>query len=223
LYEYTRKTIAAMRDSSVLPDMIQIGNEVGNGMLWPSGKLPENWDNFADYIYAGINGVDAGRGNSKRPRIMIHVDHGGDIPKTKAFFDKLLSYQIPFDAIGFSFYPWSHGTLIDLKENLTFAAREYGKDVYVVETGYYWQPSRYFKTLASPFPETPEGQKQWLEEVAAVVVSVPDNKGKGVMWWEPAGNGGLRSRGFFDANGNVQPAIEAFHKYTSPTHRTDGQ
>lgn len=223
LYEYTRKTIAAMRDSSVLPDMIQIGNEVSNGMLWPSGKLPENWDNFADYIYAGINGVDAGRGNFKRPKIMIHVDHGGDIVKTKAFFDKLLSYQIPFDAIGFSFYPWSHGTLLDLKENLSFASREYGRDVYVVETGYYWKPSRYFTALPGPFPETPEGQKQWLEAVTDVVVNVPGNKGKGVMWWEPAANGGLRNRGYFDENGNVEPIIDAFRKYTSPTHRTDGQ
>ncbi|WP_211309786.1 glycosyl hydrolase 53 family protein [Mucilaginibacter yixingensis] len=223
LYEYTRKTITAMRDSSVLPDMIQIGNEVSNGTLWPSGKLPENWDNFADYIYAGINGVDAGRGNFKRPKIMIHVDHGGDIAKTKAFFDKLLSYQIPFDVIGFSFYPWSHGTLIDLKENLTFAAKTYNKDVYLVETGYYWKKSRYFSTVPGPFPETPEGQKQWLEEVAAVVLSVPDNRGKGVMWWEPAANGGLRARGFFDDGGNVLPVIDAFRKYTSPQHRTDGQ
>jgi arabinogalactan endo-1,4-beta-galactosidase len=150
-------------------------------------------------------------------------DHGGDIPKTKAFFDKLISYQIPFDAIGFSFYPWSHGTLIDLKENMTFAANTYNKDVYVVETGYYWKPSKYFSSLPGPFPESPEGQLKWLEEVTAVVVSIPNNRGKGVMWWEPAANGGLRARGFFDESGNVQPVISAFHKYTRPAHRTDGQ
>src|SRR5476649_958784 len=36
--------------------------------------------------------------------------------------------------------------LIDLKENFTFAAKQYNKDVYLVETGYYWKPSRYFST-----------------------------------------------------------------------------
>lgn len=223
LYEYTRKTIAAMRDSSVLPDMVQIGNEVGNGMLWPFGKLPENWNNFADYLYAGINGVDAGRGNGKRPKIMIHVDHGGEMDKTKAFFDKLMTYNIPFDVIGFSFYPWSHGTLIDLKETLTFAANLYNKDVYLVETGYYYKSSNLFKSDPPPFPETPEGQLEWLQEVTAVVANIPGNRGKGVFWWEPAANGGLRARGYFDEQGNAQPVFKAFHKYTRPHKRVDGQ
>ena len=223
LFEHTRTTIAALRDSSVLPDMVQIGNEVGNGMLWPSGKLPENWNNFADYLYAGINGVDAGRGNGKRPKIMIHVDHGGDIVKTKAFFYKLITYNIPFDVIGFSFYPWSHGTLLDLKENLTFASTHYNKDVYLVETGYYYKSSNLFKNDPSPFPETSEGQLEWLEEVTTVVVNIPGNHGKGVFWWEPAANGSLRPRGYFDELGNAQPVFKAFHKYTRPHHRVDGQ
>ena len=30
--------------------MVQIGNEVINGMMWPDGKMPENWDNFADLV-----------------------------------------------------------------------------------------------------------------------------------------------------------------------------
>jgi arabinogalactan endo-1,4-beta-galactosidase len=223
IFDYTRNTIAALREAGVLPDMVQIGNEVGNGMLWPSGKLPDNWNNFADYLYAGINGMDAGRGNLKRPKIMIHVDHGGEIDKTKAFFDKLNSYGIPYDVIGFSFYPWSHGTLIDLKENLTWAAKEYQKDVIVAETGYYWKTSKFFATVLPPFAETPEGQLKWMEEVAAVVVSIPDNRGKGVFYWEPAANAGLRTRGYFDLDGNVLPVIDAFRKYTSPHKRVDGQ
>ena len=70
VFDYTRDTMALFRDAGVLPDMVQVGNEVINGMLWPDGKLPENWDNFAQLIYAGINGVDAGRGNNPRPKIM---------------------------------------------------------------------------------------------------------------------------------------------------------
>src|SRR5258705_7043108 len=42
VFEYTRDSIAAFRDAKVLPDMVQIGNEITNGMLWPDGKLPEN-------------------------------------------------------------------------------------------------------------------------------------------------------------------------------------
>jgi arabinogalactan endo-1,4-beta-galactosidase len=212
-----------------MPDMVQIGNEIGNGMLFPLGKIrdyktkettPQNWDNLAKFIYAGVNGVDAGRGNSPRPRIMIHVDHGGDIPLTRWFFDKIRDYDIPYDTIGFSFYPWSHGTLPDLKANLEFAAAQYNTDVILVETGYQNRPGRYFKELPGPYPETPEGQKQWLEDVNAIVMSVANGRGKGVYWWEPGNNG---ARGFFDADGNTLPVFDVFHKYTRPIHRTDGQ
>ena len=67
VFQYTRDTTAAFRDAGVLPDMVQIGNEITVGMMWPDGRLPENWDNFAQLMYAGINGVDAGRGNGRRP------------------------------------------------------------------------------------------------------------------------------------------------------------
>ena len=132
VFEYTRDTIALFKKADALPDMVQIGNEIGNGMMWPVGKVrdyktketyPQNWPNLARLVYAGINGMDAGRGNAKRPKIMIHVDHGGDIALTRWFFDNLIgTYEVPIDVIGFSFYPWSHGTLVDLKENLAFAA-----------------------------------------------------------------------------------------------------
>ena len=45
-----------------MPEMVQVGNEITYGMLWPDGKLPANWDNFADLVKAGIRGVQAGRG-----------------------------------------------------------------------------------------------------------------------------------------------------------------
>ncbi len=109
VFDYTRETTAAFRDAGVLPDMVQIGNEVIHGMLWPDGKPPENWDRFAQLIYAGINGVDAGRGNNPRPRIMIHIDRGGDWKATKEFFDRLNSHKIPYDVIGQSYYPWWQG------------------------------------------------------------------------------------------------------------------
>ncbi|MES1180655.1 MAG: glycosyl hydrolase 53 family protein, partial [Verrucomicrobiota bacterium] len=223
VFAYTRDTVAALRDAGVLPDMVGVGNEIGNGTMWPVGKLPENWDNFAALIYAGVNGVDAGRGNNRRPRIMIHVDHGGDVFLTKTFFDRFNSYGIPYDVIGLSFYPWSHGTLPDLKANLAYIAEDLKKDVIVVETGYYWKPSEYFKKLPPPFPETPEGQRQWLEAVNDIVMSTPNGRGIGIFWWEPAASGGLRPRGYFDGDGNAQPVMSAFDRLTRPAHRVDEQ
>ena len=62
IFEYSRDTIAAFREAGVMPDMVQVGNEITHGMLWPDGKLPDHWSNFADYLRAGIKGVDAGCG-----------------------------------------------------------------------------------------------------------------------------------------------------------------
>ncbi|MHC4440872.1 MAG: glycosyl hydrolase 53 family protein, partial [Planctomycetota bacterium] len=86
VFEYTRDTIIAFRQAGVLPDMVQPGNEIIHGMLWPDGKLSDNWDNFAELMEAGIEGVDAGRGNAQRPKIMVHIANGGNKKQTKAFF-----------------------------------------------------------------------------------------------------------------------------------------
>lgn len=222
LFAHTRDTIAALREADVMPEVVGVGNEITNGFCWPVGKLPENWDNLAGLVYAGINGVDAGRGNVRRPRILLHVDHGGDQRNTKRFFDRLDDYDIPYDMIGVSFYPWSHGTLVDLRENLRYIAEERGKDVVLLETGAYWKPSRFFEKATPPFPETPEGQKAWLQAVNEAVMATPGGRGKGVFWWEPAAARGLVARGYFDDEGNALPVLDAFHAFTRPPQRTDG-
>jgi arabinogalactan endo-1,4-beta-galactosidase len=211
VFEYTRDTIIAFRDAGVMPEMVQPGNEIINGMLWPDGKLPDNWDNLAELLKAGIDGVDAGRGNADRPLIMIHIDQGGNKKRTKTFFDKWNSYSVGYDIIGQSYYPWWHGTLLDLRENLIFMANEYQKDIILVEVAYNCEPAEY-RSKPAPFPETPEGQRHFLDEVHRLVLDTPHNRGKGVFWWEPAtGRGGRRT--MFDKDGNAMPVITVFDKF----------
>lgn len=217
VHDYTRDSIAAFREAGVMPEMVQIGNEITPGMLWPDGKLPENWDNFADLIKAGIRGVEAGRGEARRPHIMIQIEKPCDSETTKWFFDNLLQRGVEFDVIGQSYYPWWHGSLLGLRETLAFTAERYRKDIIMVEVAYNWRPSEYRRHPA-PFPESPEGQAEFLEEVQRAVLATPHGLGKGVFWWEPAvpagGRGGLRSRGMFDDEGNALPVINVFDKYT---------
>jgi arabinogalactan endo-1,4-beta-galactosidase len=214
VFAYTRDTIAALRSADVLPDIVQIGNEVISGMLWPDGRLPDNWDHFAALLKAGIAGVAAGADDGPHPRIMIHIDRGGDVEGTKYFFDKLNSYHVPFDVIGQSYYPWWHGSLNDLRDNLRFMAKTYKKNIFVVETAYSWKPTEYINKKA-PFPETPEGQKQFLAAVNRVVQETPGGLGKGIFWWEPAvPPQPISSRSFFDDNNNVLPVITGFDPVT---------
>jgi arabinogalactan endo-1,4-beta-galactosidase len=215
VFKYTRDTITAFREAGVVPDMVQVGNEISNGMLWPDGKLPENWDHLAELVKAGIRGVDAGRGRGAMPQIMIHIDRGGDKKGTKAFFDKLATYHVSFDVIGQSYYPWWHGSLDDLRENLAFMAKAYQKDIIVVEAAYNWRPAEYAGKPA-PFPETPEGQKEFFDQVNRIVMSTPENRGKGLFWWEPAvppNAPGIASRGMFDGEGNALPVLTVFDRF----------
>lgn len=213
VYEYTKRTITAFREAGVMPQMVQIGNEVRNGMLWPTGKLPQNWDNFAKLVKAGIDGVDAGRGQARRPLIMIHYDNGADAEGTRKYYQKLNLYHIDYDIIGLSYYPWWHGNLLELRRNLLSLVNNFDKGIIVVETAYNWRESEYIGELA-PYPETPEGQREFLESVHETLLGISSPKIKGIFWWEPAVMGGLRSRGFFDENNNALPVIHVFDKYT---------
>ena len=210
---YTRDNVIAFRDAGVLPDLVQIGNEITPGMLWPDGRLPEHWDRFAELLQAGIRGVEAGRGMNARPRIMIHIDQGGNRARTKWFFDQLKAHRVDYDVIGQSYYPWWHGSLLDLRENLHFMATTYQKDIMLVEVAYCWRPTEY-RDRPAPFPETPEGQRAFLEEVNRLVLGTPDNRGIGIFWWEPAVTGRLRDRGFFDDEGNALPVLNVFDRWT---------
>jgi arabinogalactan endo-1,4-beta-galactosidase len=214
VFEYTRDTIAAFREAGAMPDMVQNGNEITPGMLWPDGRLPQNWDNFAELVKAGIAGVDAGRGDAARPLIMVQIEKSGNIAATKYFFDNLLQRGVEFDVIGQSYYPWWHGSLLELKECLAFMAEAYRKDIILVEVAYNWRPTEY-QNAPPPYPESPEGQREFLEEVQRAVLATPHGLGKGLFWWEPAvAPGRLRNRGMFDDDGSALPVIEVFDKYT---------
>ena len=213
VFDYTRDTIAAFREAGVMPDMVQNGNEITPGMLWPDGKLPQNWDNFAELIKAGIAGVDAGRGDAPRPLILVQIERSGDVAATKYFFDNLIKRGVEFDIIGQSYYPWWHGSLLELKACLAFMAEAYRKDIILVEVAYNWRPADY-RGKPAPYPESPEGQREFLDEVQRAVLATPHGLGKGIFWWEPAVTGGLRRRGMFDDEGNALPVINVFDKYT---------
>lgn len=215
VFLYTRQTVSAFTQAGLTPDMVQIGNEVTNGMLWPDGKLPAHWSNFAGLIKAGIRGVKAGHGSAPMPRIMIHIERSGDYHAATEFFDNLIAHHVPFDVIGLSYYPYWHGGITAMRANLSKIALRYHKPVMIVETAYNWQAAR--QTPKNPdFPETPQGQLDFLRAVNAAVHNVPDGLGQGVFWWEPAVEGPLRSRGFFDDQGNVLPVITAFDTPDSP-------
>jgi arabinogalactan endo-1,4-beta-galactosidase len=209
VYRYTRNTIAAFRQAGVMPDMVQIGNEITPGMLLPHGST-SNWNNLADLLKAGVRGVDSGRGASPMPIIMMHVDAGGKWNTVKWWFDAATVRNVPYDVNGLSYYAEWQGSLDNARAAFNNAANTYGKDVIMVETAHLGS--------ASGFPLTNQGQMQFLQAVDSLVRAVPNGRGKGVMWWEPTASPGSTgdTRNFFDSNRNAKPVINVFDRFVLP-------
>jgi arabinogalactan endo-1,4-beta-galactosidase len=234
VFVYTRETLAAFRREGVMPNMVEVGNEITNGMLWPdAGPLMEparwnvterppasadaKWDNLAGLLKVGIRGVRESDPTGEA-KVMIHIDKGGNKEMARWFFDNLQHRDVVFDVIGLSYYPFWHGTLDGLKDNLSILSQAYKKDIMVVETGYdTWRGPQ----GKLPFPLTPEGQKAFLEELIRIVAATHGGRGQGVCYWAPewimgkkwngpTWSGQWEDRALFDYSGNMRPAMEAF-------------
>jgi len=230
VYDHTYALCSALRAQGTPADMVQIGNEINSGMLWPDGSI-SNWDNLAALLTSGANAArDAWSGT----RIMLHLAEGGDNAGTRWWFDNAVARGVPFDVIGLSYYPYWHGTLADLQYNLNDVAARYNRDVVVVETAYGFTlqendstPNIFNANLqrTAGYPATPEGQAQFLRDLSAVVAAVPGGRGLGVFYWEPAwtavpGNGwdpedpssgnAWENQALFDYSNRLLPAATAF-------------
>ena len=230
VYLYSHDVIAALRAQGTVPSMVQVGNEIRTGMLWPAGRVdgeydtPAQWDRLVALLEAGRRGILDAAGD-RPPEIMIHFDNGAKNEMCRYFFDRLAERGLEFDAIGLSFYPKWHGTLAELRHNLPDLASRYDKDVYIVETAYPWTMDRQdeggniFGTeedLHEGYPPTVEGQSAFLRAVRQAVRSVPGDRGRGIYYWSPewiAVEGvpsAWENAALFDFDGKALPSMEAF-------------
>ena len=224
MYDYNSNTIAAFKAAGAMPEYVQVGNEIISGMLWPEGRVggssdtPPQWTNFTRLVKAAIRGIKDAAGTNA-PKIIIHIDRGGDWGGTQWFFDNLVQRQVEFDIIGESYYPWWHGSLTALRTCLNNAANKYGKPLIVIETAFPWTNS----TNIVGIPASPEGQTQFVTELAKIIKAVPNGRGIGICWWgteyvrlQGAALAGFDRRSFFDYEGNALPVVRAVGQLAAP-------
>lgn len=231
--DYTSEVIATCKDNGVLPEIVQIGNEIRAGMIWPEGRVGNagddqtvQWNQLTELIKAGIRGVHGAVGGGDQVKIMIHTDQGANRGHTKWFFDNLHQHDIDYDIIGLSYYPWWHGTMQELRDNLIATANDYGKPIIVAEAAYpyfdmdnWWQENR-GDTLE--YPLTVDGQRQFLADVICALEAIPNDLGLGILYWYPEAvpvgelevwNNGHTA--LFDLDFNALSSMSAFQKQPS--------
>lgn len=245
VYAYTAKVMQDFNAQGVTPDMVQVGNELNNGMLWPEAQLTEDNPNGYKFLAKLLNaGLQAVHDNDKDNKVktMIHLA-GVDVNLYHTFFDNLIvkNKVNDFDIIGMSFYPFWHGTMDDLKNTMNDVSAKYNKDVIAVETafGYTLEDADFEKNnfgtneeKVGGYKATVQGQATGLRDVMATVASVNDNRGLGIFYWAPdwvinekvgwksnGGGNGWDNLTLFDTKGNALESMDTFNLVSDPNNQ----
>ena len=159
------------------------------------------YDNIAKFVSAGIRAVR--KSNPDIP-VMIHLDNGGNNELYRRWFDNYVARGEDFDLIGLSYYPFWHGTMDQLMNNMNDIAERYHKDLIIAEVsmGYTMEDYKAYEKLSDSerkgyatrpalvekieFPMTREGQADFMRTLLARLETVAEHRARGFFWWEPA-------------------------------------
>jgi len=200
---YTQQSVAAFAKQGTPVDLVSIGNEIRNGILWPVGEINctncGGWDNLAQLLKAGVAGAEAGNPAGHKLLVMMHYDQGGDNALSSAFYSQLTSHGVPFDVIGLSYYPFFHGAISAMRANVDALATQFRKPIVIAETQYpwtlangnsplgdstgdfVWQTSQ----LSPGYPASPGGQLSFVTDELSILAQVPGGLGAGLFYWAP--------------------------------------
>jgi len=205
VYNYTADVIQTLAKAGATPDMVQVGNEVNSGMMWPAGKtwseggeIVGGYDGFANFLKQGIRAVRDNDPNNNDPhnriKIAIHLADGGNNDLYHTVFDELTKRNVNFDVIGLSYYSFWHGPLNRFAENMNDISERYHKEVVVLEAAYPYttEDADGYSNLVGGgvldlggYKATVQGQATAIRDIINAVAQVPNGKGLGVFYWEP--------------------------------------
>ena len=226
IYTYTKTNLEALVTAAATPDFIQIGNEISFGMLWDGCKVSANsswtayedtnWDHFSKALK---NASKACREMCPEAKIVIHTEQCANNPTLDvAFFKRIQQYDIDYDIIGTSYYPYFKGPLANLDKGLSELEKNFpDKQIQLVETGYpsKWEVKGSTYDYTKTYPYSHEGQRQYAADLIATLKKHPQVNG--LSWWYAEANAkgctGSLAEGWYNASlfdnetGRALPAL----------------
>ena len=193
LYGYTLNTLLTLNKEGLLPEIVQVGNEINSEILQPEGKAKPiiDWKRNVFLLNKGIAAVrEASSKSSKKIEVMLHIAQPENA--IKWFADASANGIEPYDWIGISYYPlWSTVKTKDLPYFINNLVTTHKKQLMVVETAYPHtlanaDPANNIlddKALVAGYPASPTGQKQYMIDLVKLIFQ---GGGAGVVYWEPA-------------------------------------
>ena len=226
IYTYTKESLEAMVAAGATPDFIQTGNEISFGMLWDGCKVSansawtayedSNWDTFS---LALKNAGKACREVCPQAKIIIHTEQCANNPTLDvAFYNRIKDYEVDYDIIGVSYYPYCKGALSNLDKGLTLLENNFpDKQIQLVETGYpsKWALPNTTYDYTATYPYSHEGQRKFTADLITILNKHPQVNG--LSWWYAEANAkgctGNLATGWYNASlfdnetGKALPAL----------------
>jgi arabinogalactan endo-1,4-beta-galactosidase len=167
VYDYTKDALTQLKNAGARPDIVQVGNEITNGMLWNSGKIANNdFSGLATLLKSGIQAVHDVDSSIK---ILLHIEKCNNLATSKWWLDGVLNAGVTFDILGQSCYATAPNGVV----------------------GYQGTPSEWktvFTQLATSYPNLKFMIAEYSAEQRAAhdtMRSLPNGRGLGAFNWDP--------------------------------------
>ncbi len=188
--DFTGKALNAFKNAGITVNAVQIGNETNNGM---AGATSATSKFFADMISSG---VATAKSVFPDVKTIVHLTNVTNPSSVYKVYDNLKDRDVDWDVCGLSYYPYWHGSRENLQTVMNKCAETYGKEVMIVETawGYTDNGAEYCNNqystdkfgLAGGYVTSAQGQATELSDLVDCLSKVPNQKGTGLFYWEPA-------------------------------------
>lgn len=234
VYTYTKSVMQQILAQGITPQSVSLGNEIQAGILYPYGTT-SNFANLARFLNAGYAAVKEVSSNTK---VILHLDDAGNVDKYTWFFGNCKTYNVKYDIIGASYYPYyTKLTANKIADFCNKISASYDKDIIIMETGFNFNktlPNGYEGQLKNNgayegyYESSPKGQKDFMLELFNALKSVKDGRCIGDIYWDPvmveqngvgwaiveatnkADTNVVSNTTLFDFNHVILPAINAY-------------
>lgn len=189
--DYTMNSLNTLLDAGVDVGMVQVGNETNNGIAGESGLENANTTAIFRAGCEAIQQVEQDR--NKEIKAVVHFANP-EKQNYMTYAKALADAGVEYDVFASSYYPYWHGTLDNLKNQLNAITENYGKEVMVAETSWATgleDSDGHANTVREgnndagmDYDFSIYGQAKELREVINTIANTTN--GIGVFYWEPA-------------------------------------
>ena len=137
VYEFTKDSLLKIKNHGIDVDLIQTGNEITHGMIWPFGKLDFSTENpFGNFAKLLISARRACKEIYPNAKIIIHLEESWNVHLYRHIISELLKNGVEIDIIGTSYYPFWHHGFDEYFATVDMVQKEFNIPVMNVEVGY---------------------------------------------------------------------------------------